>query len=129
MKDFHNQTTFANQEPVLEDASLPAEPAMFDKQVEQSESLKSRRNKKILILVGSILGVLIMIIGVVLVLFASNGSQDAPENQTIQVPKSEPVSASKTERELQVLKNRLDEIDPTREYITVPPVNYELRLE
>ena len=133
MHENQNQTSFANQEPFLEDMYVPQKPEMPEKIESQEDldatSLAAKRKKK-MIVIGLIVVGIVLLAGILgLAVMVPNKMQGDQDTVTIVVPEEQPESITRTERELTVLKERLDEIDPTREYLTVPPVNYDLRLE
>lgn len=126
-----DQTSFSAQEPLLEDISLP-QPPQTQSQLEKSEEeaqLTASKRKKIYFIVG-LFAIVVLVTVVVSFLFvsATNQVEEQIEQEEIAVPTTQrPVT--KAERELRVLQDRLEVIDPTREYLTPPPVNYQLRLE
>ena len=127
MNTNQNQTDFAQSEPLLEDVTLPESPEV---PVDPQElEVKKTKQRKLIVLISVIVGVLFLITVLLLTLM----STEAPPESEVEIPSLERPQSEKDvtqiDRELQVLKDRLDVIDPTKEYVTVPPVDYSLRLE
>jgi cytoskeletal protein RodZ len=127
MKKYENQTDFAQVEPLLEDSSLPEKPPTKEELDEKTVASKRQRKLFVLLVVGAALVLLFVIL--VVALFSAEAPQQVQQEQpSIARPTTEK-DVTQIDRELQVLKDRLDVIDPTKEFVTVPPVNYNLRLE
>jgi len=127
MNTNQNQTDFAQSEPLLDDVTLPESPEV---PVDPQElEVKKTKQRKLIVLISVIVGVLFLITVLLLTLM----STEAPPESEVEIPSLERPQSEKDvtqiDRELQVLKDRLDVIDPTKEYVTVPPVDYSLRLE
>ena len=132
MNEYQDQTAFANQEPFLENVSLPEKPVTPEPEPDPEDAAaveSAKRKKKMIVIGGVITSVFILLIVLGLALLAPRNTPTDSDPIDIIIPKEKTEAITRTERELEVLKDRLDEIDPTREYLTVPPVNYELRLE
>lgn len=122
-----NQTDFAQMEPLLEDTFLPEAPAV--PQDLEDEAVQAAKKRKLYVILGIAATSILLFTLLLFVIFSTDGQQpDAPELPSLARPTSDK-DVTQLDRELQVLKDRLDVIDPTKEYVTVPPVDYTLRLE
>lgn len=127
MNKYENQTDFAQVEPLLEDSSLPEKPPTPEDLDEQAAS--SKKQRKLFVLLGIGAAVVLLFVILAIALFSTEAPQQVLQEQpTVTRPTTEK-DVTQIDRELQVLKDRLDVIDPTKEFVTVPPVNYNLRLE
>jgi Na+-transporting methylmalonyl-CoA/oxaloacetate decarboxylase gamma subunit len=127
MNTNQNQTDFAQSEPLLEDVMLPESPEVPEDPLELEG--KKAKQRKLIVLIAVGVGIVFLLV----VLLIAVMSTEAPKESEVEVPSLERPQSEKDvtqiDRELEVLKDRLDIIDPTREYVTVPPVDYTLRLE
>ena len=118
-----NQTQFAAEEPFYESPYVPQEPP----EPVDPEVVAAAKKKK-LRWVGAIGGILLTVISLGLLAVLRPTVFQQEELQPTPTPT---LTAEQTrwQGELGLLKTRLDEIDPTKEYLTTPPVDFELRLE
>lgn len=124
MKDRDSQTVFANEEPIFESSSLPEAP-LPPAAPEESDKSKSR-----ILLIGGVGFILILVINVIGIIFILSGNGEPLVDE--ELPSSEEVmmaGPSGWQRELDRLKEYLTEIEPEREFLPRPPVDYEIRLE
>jgi len=141
MNNFEDQTQFAQEEPTLEAVHTPVAPVVkknpelpIDPENMTEEELlaaakveKAKKNKKMLIL-GGIIFAIVMLGSILLIALMPQMSEPDVIDTNLQVQK--PVTEqTKIERDVAELKDRLKQIDPTIEYSTVPPVNYEISLD
>lgn len=124
MRDRDSQTEFMNEEPLFESSQLPEAPEPVEPPQKEDPS-KSR-----IMMIGGIAFVLILFINIVgIVILMSN--TDEPENvQELAIDKQrQMVSPGAWQAELSRLRSYLEEIEPEREYLPRPPVDYDIRLE
>lgn len=141
MKHTEDQTQFAVEEPYFEDVYTPTAPVKKEVSIDPDDPNLSeedkvilakqqaqKKTKKMVILVVISFVVVSLVVLILIAFMAKEMTQkqilDVRTKDTQQNPEK-----SKVQRELDVLKNRLTEIDPIKEFLTVPPVNYKITLE
>lgn len=141
MNKFEDQTQFAQEEPTLEDVHVPVAPVLNndpqmlkkpeemtpDELLEFTKVQKAKKGKKILVLAGIVFA--IFLLGFVLVI-ALMPQQSPPPIIDNNLETQKPTNVqTKIELDVQELKDRLEQIDPTLEYLTIPPVDYAISLD
>jgi flagellar basal body-associated protein FliL len=128
---YQNQTDFAKTEPIFENASLPTAPKMINPELdhELALDLAAKKKQKIVIVLLVSAAIFALILVMIITYFFTSAPKDQTNN-TLQIePETTQVQESQLEREIKLLKQRLDEIDPIREFLITPPVDYDLKLE
>jgi len=120
-----NQTQFASQEPVMEDAVSYQEPVSEEIQAAQS---KKKKNK--LIVIGIIGFILIVVFVLLLVLISAlSPTQQVTTDQLDDVIETPQGELDPLLEEVYLLSDDLENADPSLDTIPFPPVDMELRLE
>lgn len=120
-----NQTQFASQEPVMEDAVSFQEPVIEDQQIPKN---KKKKNK--LIIVGIVGFILIVVFVLLLILIKSLSPAEQvtidQNGNVIEVPRGE---VDPLLEEVYLLGEDLKNADPSLDSIPFPPVDMELSLD
>lgn len=116
-----NQTQFSFEEPFFEDITVPVGPKH---EVVEGPSKKS--NKKLMLIIGFV-GFLILILGLVVIFSLSKGEQ------TEQLQEEELIEQKTTTNPFQEritrAREELEDADPTKQDLSYPPIDMELRLD
>ena len=119
--DLIDQTTFAADEPLWENVSLPPNPA-----AQLAEPL-ARRSRKWWLGLGLGLVVFIVSLGLWLVTRPGDDQNSRSESPVLASPSI--VVKNPTHQRILDLQAQLKSADPSQELLPLPPVDYQLRLE
>lgn len=141
MNNFEDQTQFALEEPTLEDVHVPVAPIVKkdveiltnpeemtpEELLEYTKAQKAKKVKKMMVMSGIVFAIFLLS---VVVLIALLPQRSAPPLIDSSLQTQKPTTQqTKIERDVLELKVRLEQIDPTLEYLTIPPVNYTISLD
>jgi len=123
--DNQNQTNFTFEEPLLESVSVPEAPEIAAPDEDETSQPKK---KKLLVLAAVGLSVFVLLILVFMVLVST------PEESAEEFVESTPTPTVTTDLSPEMvafeeLEARLQVIDPARDYLPQPAVDYEISLE
>jgi hypothetical protein len=114
-----NQTQFSFEEPIFENQAVYQEKLPTDE-------VKKSKNKNLLIIITSVAGVVVILLGLFIAIGMKNGNGFLvePEPELI-VPKE----LSPLEQRIQDARDLLDIADPAKQDLAFPPVDLQIRLD
>lgn len=123
-----DQTQFSQIEPVYEDVYLPQEPPQPP--TEEDIALEKAKRQRTWLLLGIGFGLCIVCLFVIVALFFVSNNQSVTQQIEEPIVVEEPLQESSIfSTQLRQIEDRINEIDPVTDFVTVPSVDYTLRLE
>lgn len=120
-----NQTHFAAQEPLLENAALPPQP---EPEIDERTLTHDKHRRRLLLGLG--VGVVIFIVSLIALVMSLPRRQTGPNASPSPTPVMNQTQAvNEFHQQVLDLKTELDAADPSRDFLPPPPVDIELRLE
>ena len=121
-QDMVNQTQFSFEEPIFEDAQVYAD----ETQPKEVQPPVNNKKKKILIIAG-IVGFLFILLLLLLVVVRARKAvtpTDDPVKQVEETKNDDPI-----QDRIDDARDLLEEADPTKQDLSFPPVDMDLRLD